>query len=45
MRVFSKSRDPAYVEAVEAAFTAHQRKMYRTEQQLTPARKRPRSQH
>jgi hypothetical protein len=44
VRVFSKSRDPMYVEAVEQAFVKHQRKMYRTEQQLTPARKRPRSQ-
>lgn len=44
VRVFSKSRDPMYVEAVEQAFINHQRKMYRTEQQLTPARKRPRSQ-
>lgn len=44
VRVFSKSRDPVYVEAVEQAFINHQKKMYHTEQQVTPARKRPRSQ-
>lgn len=43
VRVFSKRRDPLYIEAVEQAFVNHQRKMYRTEQQLTPAKKRPRN--
>ena len=45
VRVFSKNRDPLYVDAVEEAFVNHQRKMYKTEQQVmgTPARKRPRS--
>jgi|Transcript_14734 hypothetical protein len=43
VRVFSKNRDPVYIEAVEEAFLNHQRKMYRTAQQLTPARKRLRN--
>lgn len=44
VRVFSRRRDLEYIEAVDRAFAAHQRKMYRTEQQLTPARKRSRDQ-
>ena len=43
VRVYSKSRDPAYLEAVEQAFIRHQKQVYKTEQQLTPARKRPRN--
>ena len=43
VRVYSKNRSPEYVEAVDAAFVNHQRRMYKQEQQLTPARKRRRS--
>ena len=42
VRVFSKNRDPKYVDAVDQAFVNHQRNMYREEMQLTPARKRHR---
>ena len=38
MRVYSKNRSPEYVDAVDKAFVNHQRRMYSTEQQLTPAR-------
>ena len=39
VRVYSKNREPAYIEAVEQAFVKHQRQMYKTEQQLTPTKK------
>ena len=39
VRVYSKSREAAYIEAVEQAFVKHQRQMYKTEQQLTPTKK------
>lgn len=43
VRVFSKSRDPMYVEAAAKAFENYQRRMYKQELQLTPMRKRARS--
>ncbi len=43
VRVYSKNRSPEYVDAVDKAFVNHQRRMYSTEQQLTPARKRRRN--
>ena len=43
VRVFSKNRDPVYVEAVAKAFENYQRRMYKQELQLTPMRKRARS--
>ena len=43
VRVFSKSRDPMYVEAAAKAFGNYQRRMYKQELQLTPMRKRARS--
>ena len=43
VRVFSKSKDPMYVEAAAKAFENYQRRMYKQELQLTPMRKRARS--
>ena len=43
VRVFSKSKDPMYVEAAAKAFGNYQRRMYKQELQLTPMRKRARS--
>ena len=43
VRVYSKIRSPEYVDAVDKAFVNHQRRMYSTEQQLTPSRKRRRN--
>ena len=43
VRVFSKSRDPMYVEAAAKAFENYQRRMYKQELQLTPMRKRARN--
>lgn len=43
VRVFSKSKDPMYVEAAAKAFENYQRRMYKQELQLTPMRKRARN--
>ena len=43
VRVYSKSKDPMYVEAAAKAFENYQRRMYKQELQLTPMRKRARN--